>query len=311
MKDTGNRKLAGEKHTPGRAAAVKNSGNQKLAGEKHTLGWVVGMKELTRKQQIGLVVRLSIPAILAEVSSIIMQYIDAAMVGSLGADASAAIGLVTSSSWLLGGLCVSAVTGFSVQAAQFVGAGRDDKAQDVFCQSIVMALVFGGLLSAAGIFASPRLPVWLGAKADISPMASRYFFIFSCALPATQLRQLAGGMLQCSGDMKTPGILNTVMCMLDVVFNAALIFPAREVSVFGKSLTLAGAGLGVAGAALGTALSEILIAVLMLAAACRRFLPRQDWRKAVWKPSAAYYPKSFIIYTQQINVSLICHQRPF
>lgn len=268
---------------------MKNSQNQKLTGQKHISGQMIGRKELTRKQQIGLVIKLSIPAILAEISSIIMQYIDAAMVGSLGADASASIGLITSSSWLLGGLCVSAVTGFSVQVAQFVGAGKDDKAQEVFCQSLVMALVFGVLLSVTGILVSPRLPVWLGGKADITPMASRYFFIFSCALPATQIRQLAGGMLQCSGDMKTPGMLNIVMCMLDVAFNAVLIFPSREVWIFGKGFTLAGAGLGVAGAALGTALSEIVIAVLMLSAACRRFLPHKGWRKAAWKPVVAIY----------------------
>ena len=58
---------------------------------------IIRMEKQTWKQQISLVVRLSIPAILAEISSIIMQYIDAAMVGSLGADASAAIGLITSS----------------------------------------------------------------------------------------------------------------------------------------------------------------------------------------------------------------------
>lgn len=51
---------------------------------------------LSPRRRMGLIVRLSIPSILAQVSSILMQYIDAAMVGSLGASASAAIGLVAS-----------------------------------------------------------------------------------------------------------------------------------------------------------------------------------------------------------------------
>ena len=67
------------------------------------------------------VIALSIPAILAEISSMVMQYIDAAMVGSLGANASASIGLVSTSTWLMGGLCISVATGYSVQAAHLKG----------------------------------------------------------------------------------------------------------------------------------------------------------------------------------------------
>lgn len=52
-------------------------------------------KAITRSGQIRLVVKLSIPAIVAQLSYILMQYIDAAMVGSLGAGASASIGLVS------------------------------------------------------------------------------------------------------------------------------------------------------------------------------------------------------------------------
>ena len=55
----------------------------------------------THREHLGRVLKLSIPAILAQISSIIMQYIDAAMAGSLGAEATAAIGLVSSTTWLL------------------------------------------------------------------------------------------------------------------------------------------------------------------------------------------------------------------
>lgn len=236
-----------------------------------------------------MVIKLSIPAILAQISSIIMQYIDAAMVGSLGADASAAIGLVVTTSWLLGGLCVSAAAGFSVQVAQFVGAERIDKAKDVFRQSLLLALVFGMMLSATGILISPVLPVWLGGKEEINSAASRYFFIFSCALPATQFRQLAGNMLQCSGNMKTPSILNINMCFLDVVFNFLLIFPTREISVIGKKFMIIGAGLGVTGAALGTALAEVVTAILMMWAACRKSPYLRIEQGLPWKLNPGYY----------------------
>ncbi|MCM1155588.1 MAG: MATE family efflux transporter [Roseburia sp.] len=249
-------------------------------------------ENLSLGQQIKLVIKLSIPAILAEITSIIMQYIDAAMVGSMGAEASAAIGLVSSSTWLLGGLCISAATGFSVQVAHLAGAEQRDEAREVFRTSLGFALVFGAILSLIGILISPHLPIWLGGKEEITSAASRYFLIFSCALPATQFRQLAGSMLQCSGDMKTPSALNIMMCILDVVFNSLLIFPGRQVTLGNMQITIFGAGLGVAGAALGTALSEVVVAILMLYAACIRSDFLRITRGMGRGQSALYYKRA-------------------
>ena len=199
---------------------------------------------LSPRRRMGLIVRLSIPSILAQVSSILMQYIDAAMVGSLGASASAAIGLVASSSWLLGGLCTAAATGFSVQVAHMIGAGRDGEARNVLRQALVSALCMGVLLAAIGASLSFPLPVWLGGEADVIPGARSYFLIYACGLPFTQLRQTCGSMLQCSGDMRTPSLLNALMCLWDVVFNSLLIFPTRTVTVLGFPFTMWGGGAG-------------------------------------------------------------------
>ena len=214
------------------------------------------------------VIALSIPAILAELSSMAMQYIDAAMVGSLGASASAAIGLVSTSTWLLGGLCISVANGFSVQVAHLIGGGDAASARRVLRQALVVALLFGGVLSALGISASSGLPVWLGGDPEIQADASRYFFIYACAIPAVQIRQLAGSMLQCSGNMRTPSILNAAMCGMDVIFNSLLIFPQISLPIL--KIVIPGAGLGVTGAALGTALAEWVTAFLMLTAVCFR-----------------------------------------
>lgn len=226
-------------------------------------------KQQTR-EYLKQVIRLSIPAVLAQISSIIMQYIDASMVGSLGATATAAIGLVSSTTWLFGGLCASAATGFSVQVAQLIGAEREKDARDVLRHAILCTLVFGLIASAVGIGISSHLPVWLGGAEEIRENASRYFLIYACALPAAQMRHTAGSALQCSGDMKVPSRLNIMMCGLDVVFNSFLIFPTRQISLAGILVTMPGAGMGVTGAALGTALAEAVTAVLMLYAVCFR-----------------------------------------
>ena len=88
-------------------------------------------KPMSLRQQLRLTAVLSFPAIVAQLSTIVMQYIDAAMVGSLGAESSASIGLMASSTWLFWGLCSAAATGFSVQVANRIGANDKKSAQAV------------------------------------------------------------------------------------------------------------------------------------------------------------------------------------
>ncbi len=210
--------------------------------------------------QLKLTVLLSMPSILAQISSIIMQYIDAAMVGCLGAEASASIGLVSTTTWLFGSLCSAIVCGFSVQVAQFIGANKYDEARVVVRQGLFTTLLFSGILAFLGCSISGTLPVWLGGNNEINSNATVYFFIFSVGLPIFQLGYFSGAVLRCSGNMFVPGMLNVIMCVLDVIFNALLIFPSREIWGF----PVYGAGLGVKGAALGTVLAELVAGVIML-----------------------------------------------
>ena len=213
-------------------------------------------RPLALRQQTALTLQLSFPAILAQISSIVMQYIDAAMVGQLGRDASAAIGLVASSTWLFGGLCRALVVGFSVMVAQRIGAGEE---KDLVKQGLCAGFAFGLLIAAVGGAIASGLPHWLHADSSICPGASSYFLIFALSLPFVQLNRLAVGLLQAGGNMRTPSILLVLMCGLDVVFNSLLIFPTRQLGAF----TLPGADLGVTGAALGTALSETVVAIIL------------------------------------------------
>ena len=214
-------------------------------------------KKLRLKEQILLVTRLSLPAMMAQLSSIIMQYIDASMVGALGADDSASIGLITSSTWLFNGLCSAAVIGFSIQVAQQIGAGDRKTARNTMKLAFIFAGVFSLLMALLGIIISPFLPLWLGGNAKIATGATHYFLVFALSLPLVQLNNISSGMLQASGHMKTPSLLHALMCLLDVVFNAFLIFPS------GTIFNLPGANLGILGASLGTALSQLVIACIV------------------------------------------------
>ena len=215
-----------------------------------------GAEPVPAGAKLALVLRMSVPAMMAEFASMAMSFIDAAMIGRLGTADAAAVGLMASSVWLFGGVCWAGVVGFSVQIAQAVGAGREAEARSVLRQGLA---VLGGLslaLAAAGAAVSPWLPGWLGGKGGTALLAARYFAICMAGVPFLQLGALSTAALQARGDMRTPGSLNMQMCALNVLFNLLLIFPAREWTLpSGIALRLPGAGLGVAGAALGTALA--------------------------------------------------------
>ena len=108
-----------------------------------------------------------------------MQYIDSAMVGALGANASAAIGLVSSSTWFFGGITYAISAGFSVQVAHHIG-GEDEKgARDVVRHGLMTALIVSVLLCMLGLLLAPYLPYWLGGDPAICENASIYFGLFA------------------------------------------------------------------------------------------------------------------------------------
>ena len=221
-------------------------------------------RDLSSREQGKLIMLLCGPAILAQLASVLLQFIDASMVGSLGANPSASIGLVATSTWLFGGFAFAACQGFSVQVAHLIGAGDFKGARQVLREALTSCLSLSLVLAAIGMSVGPFLPGWLGGSPEIAKDASTYFIIFSASVPFMQITWLCGSMLQCSGNMKLPSILDVVMCTLDVIFNFFLIFPTREMSLFGLDFTMPGAGLGVKGAALGTMCSMAVTASLML-----------------------------------------------
>lgn len=203
------------------------------------------------KPQIKQVWTLSLPAILTQITTIVMQYIDSAMVGALGAGASAAIGLVSSSTWLLGGVTYAISAGFSVQVAHQIGGNQDAEARNVVRHGLVTALVVSGFLCILGASISPFLPAWLGGEPAIQKDASAYFLMFAFMVPFSQLNSLCASFLQCSGDMVTPSILNAAMCVLDVIFNKIFI-----------------PHYGVMGAGIGTGLAYVVISLIMTWRCC-------------------------------------------
>ena len=227
-------------------------------------------RAMVRSEKLNLIVGLSIPSMLAQISTVMMFFIDASMVGHLGAEASASIGLIESTTWLVGSLLSAAATGFSVQVAHFIGANDFVKARQVFRHALICGLAFSVFLSLIGVGIHSHLPYWLGGGADIASASSGYFLIYSLVLPFVYLYHTSEMMLKSAGNMHTPSVMAVLVCICDVLFNYIFIYICK---------------LGVVGAAMGTALAYICISLpnLYLSACKNRMLNlRQDHVRFHW-----------------------------
>lgn len=243
------------------------------------LAYIREGRTMTRSEKLQLIIQLSIPSILAQLSTIVMFFIDASMVAHLGARASASIGLVESTSWLFGGLASACSMGFSVQVAHAIGANDFERARHILRQAISCCLLFSMTLMLCGVAIHQQLPYWLGGSVDIASDASLYFLIFSCAAPLFQFEMLFGSMLKCSGNMKVPSMLNILMCVLDVVFNYVFIFILHR---------------GVVGAAMGTACAYLVTMALMsYFLLCRSDMLHLKGRPGSFRPTSSTVRSAF------------------
>ncbi|MCR5351561.1 MAG: MATE family efflux transporter [Bacteroidales bacterium] len=219
------------------------------------MGRLRGGEALSRGEQFRLTLLLAWPSILAQLAMCLMSYIDAAMVGRLGSAEAAAIGLVSSSTWIFGSFCYANSSGFSVQVAHRCGARDFAGARRTFRQGIFVALAVSVLLALLAVSIHGVLPHWLGGTPEILGDASSYFLIYALFLPLMQLAIFCEASLIASGNAKVSGIVSIAMCGLDVVFNYLLIFVLD---------------LGVRGAALGTGLATACAGAFLLWYATRR-----------------------------------------
>lgn len=224
---------------------------------------------------------------------------------------------MSTSLWLFWGICSAVTTGFSVQVAHSIGASEPARARRILRQAITACLLFSVAVSAIGAAIAFPLPGWLGGDDAVRHDASVYFLVFVLALPLLTMNYLGSGMLRCAGNMKVPGGLNVMMCVLDVVFNFFLIFPGHDISLCGISFRLPGAGLGVLGAALGTVSAEVITAAAMMWYLCGRqpdmaikgesgsFRPTRDVIGRAFRVSAPMTLEHAVICGAQIAVTVI------
>ena len=217
------------------------------------------MRNYERNQRfralLPVVFALAWPTMLEETMQTAVQYIDTAMVGKLGTDATAAVGSTATVNWLIGTTIYAFGIGFLAYISQALGAGDAERAKRASAQSVLMVLLTGSIFTLLTTCLSPYVPGWMQVEARLRPLASRYFLIVYLPMLPRSASVIFGTVLRAAGDTKTPMRVGVGVNLINIVLNFLLIYEPRMLSVFGHSFQLWGAGLGVTGAALASAIS--------------------------------------------------------
>ena len=181
---------------------------------------------------------LSWPVMLENAMQTLVQYVDTAMVGVLGAQASAAVGLTGSVTWLVNGVFFAAGIGALAVISRALGAKDGRTARETAGQSVLIALVAGAVMCAVTLLVSPALPGWLNAEEEIKADATAYFSIICMPMLFRAASIIFGSVLRAAGDTRTPMLANAAMNGFNVIMNFFLIYPTREMRILGLTFTM-------------------------------------------------------------------------
>ena len=230
------------------------------------------------------VVGLAWPMMLEQLMHTAVQYIDTAMVGTLGTAATAAVGSTITVNWLLASTTSAFGVGFLAAISQAIGAGDVDRARRAAAQSALAVLVVGSLFTALALSLSRQVPVWMQVEPSLRELASRYFFVLYLPMLPRTASIIFSTVLRATGDSRTPMRVGVSVNLLNVVLNFLLIFPTRSVSFLGRTVTIYGAGWGVVGAAAASAAAFLYGGIVITRALLRHptvsprgYSIRPDW----------------------------------
>ena len=216
------------------------------------------------------IILLAWPVFVEQIFTTLVSFADTAMVGSLGAWATASVSISNSPIFLLNGVIMSLGVGITALVARATGAGNQDLVKKLMRHAVLCILYIGMPIAILTLCLHRMIPLWMGADVDILDTAATYNLITGLGRPFMLASMVLNSAFRGYGDTKTPMKLNLMMNIVNVIFNFLLIYPTRVITVFGFSFTMFGAGWGVAGAAVATSLGMMLSGAMAFYVAFRK-----------------------------------------
>ena len=226
---------------------------------------------------------LAWPVFLEQIFTTLVGYADTAMVGSMGAEATASVSIGQPLIMLLNGIMTALGVGITSLVARAAGAGDEERVRRLMRHAVLAVLVIGFPLSLASVLLHRQIPLWMGAAPEILETSADYYRIVCAGRFFMVTSMTLNAAFRGYGDTRTPLRGNMMMNLLNVILNYLLIYPSRRIRVFGLEMPMFGAGLGVRGAAIATAAGMTAAGCYALwVAFCRKgpytIRLRGDWR---------------------------------
>ncbi len=201
------------------------------------------------------ILALAWPTMLEQLMQTAVQYIDTAMVGSLGTQATAAVGSTGTVNWLIGSTISAVGVGFLSYIAKAYGAGDQRAAKRAAAQAVFLTFVLGIFFTVLTVSLSGMVPVWMQVEPGIRRLTSQYFLILYLPMLPRTASIIFGTVLRAAGDTKSPMKIGVLVNLVNVTLNFLMIYPTRSMELFSLRFTMWGAGLGVIGAAIASAIA--------------------------------------------------------
>ena len=220
--------------------------------------------DLTNENQniFKVIIWLAWPLFLEQILSTLVSFVDTAMVGSLGAAATASVSISNSFVFLINGVMISLGIGLTAYVARSVGAKDYDAAKAYIRHALILLMMIGLPVALTPVVLYKQIPLWMGADEQYLAQAQEYLLITSVFRIFTMAIMVLGSVYRGRGDTKTPLRVNIVVNIVNVVGNYLLIHDPHTIHLhlLGAEINIPmiGAGMGVAGAALSTGISWLL-----------------------------------------------------
>ncbi len=193
-----------------------------------------------------------LPIMVSSVLQLLYNAADLIVCGKFGSNHSvAAISSTNSLVNLIVTLFMGLSVGANVLMSRYVGAKDDRKCLEVVHSSIMLSLIFGGIVAVFGATFSRVFLVWMGSPAEVLPLSTQYMVVYFLGVPALMIYNFGAALLRAAGDSQRPFYFLAISGLINVLLNLLFVI---------------GFKLDVIGVAIATVISQSISATLIVIA---------------------------------------------
>ena len=203
--------------------------------------------ELKEEKIWRLIVKYSVPAILAMMVTSLYNTVDRAFIGSMkdvGALAISGLGVTMPILTILGAFCVGLAVGGSTNIAIKLGEGNKKEAEKSLGNTVAIELLVGIVMMIISIFYLEDILYFFGASNDTIKYSMDYMSVIMCGAWFNLPGFAMNSAIRAEGNPKFASNMMIIGCLLNLVLDPIFIF---------------GFGMGIKGAALGTVICQLVI----------------------------------------------------